>query len=278
MFKLLNIDRQYRQTGNLCDSQEQVNHNMSHNGLVRVLPYRDGLLTFSSFATVFNYILPGSPTVYYYAKRGCAKWTDITDSEPAVSLPFGYTNVNQQSERSLTPKSNTLQASRVFTAASFECFMCQSEMKVNKTGNIKPIYTDFGNQDNDQCWRTEKASTATSGRCETSCYTTAYKFEVASAEVNSYQWFVRRGCAGKVPDVAMVFGLQQQTNICTRESGTLCNDNFGQYSIDEEVKTQVLEPLKCFVCQTTINNTDAHDACYIKQETKQSVVCDTDLR
>ena len=218
--------------------------------------------------------MPGSPTIYYYAKRGCAKWTEITETKPATNLPLGYANVNQQTERSLTPKSNTLKASGVNIATTFECFMCQAVMEINTTEDVEPIYRDFDNQDVENCWHTGKTSTATSGLCETKCFTTAYKYQIASVGFTSYHWFVRRGCAEKVPDAPLVFGLQQQSNLCTKKSGTLCNSNFGQYSIDDEVKMQVLKPIECFVCKTKINNTDAQDACYIKQEKQHLSVCE----
>ena len=98
---------------------------------------------------MYNYVLPDSPSVYYYARRGCAKISDQSGTLPASSLPSGYTNVEMKSQRTLTPKSNVLQATKIAKAQTFDCYSCKSEMTLTAEENHNPSYSDVMDQDKD---------------------------------------------------------------------------------------------------------------------------------
>ena len=98
---------------------------------------------------MYNYVLPDSPLVYYYARRGCAKISDQSGTLPAISLPPGYTNVEMKSQRTLTSKANVLQATKIAKATVFECYSCKSEMVLTVKENYSPSYNDVVYQDKD---------------------------------------------------------------------------------------------------------------------------------
>ena len=225
------------------------------------------------------------------SKRGCTQNPDdgvgvgIFESQADYNvIPSGYTNINQLTQRITSKQGNNLRATAVSIGSPMECFQCEVEMTAIKPGlnPTEPIYDMIKDQDTSSCWQVQhhvtgsntgtfdRIQTASSGQCHGNCYVSAYKYKISNDQLTTFKWFLKRGCARNIEDPKengsevskKIFGLKITNTICDYKNGTLCNDQLNGYDPSLELKTQIIEPIQCYTCQTSENNTDPYDECY----------------
>ena len=257
--------------------------------------------TLACSAIVSNFKLENSDTAdtYYYAKRGCAAnpedgivTGDQTQADSFV-IPKGYTGIKQTNQRVTTKKANTIQASSASVATIMDCYSCSTNMMKTVTGAnpAEPSYDSIKTQDTSLCWQTfppqadsSIAATGTSGRCETACFVSAYKYKEttgpATNPVTTFHWALTRGCAktdaeletGSIPSPDL-YGVSITNYVCDYKNGTLCNSQLESYDTTLQLKTQSVRKIQCFICDTPAGNTDPKNTCYTVPSTEKATEC-----
>ena len=257
--------------------------------------------TLACAAVVSNYKLDASDTAetYYYAKRGCAAnpedGVSTGDQAQADSyvIPKGYTGIKQTNQRVTTTKANTIQASSASIATVMDCYSCDVHMMATVAGAnpSEPSYDSIKEQDTSLCWQTfppqadsSIPATGTSGRCETSCYVSAYKYKETSgpstSPVTTFHWHLERGCAKADAPVATgtvsspdLFSVSITNYACDYKNGTLCNSQLESYDTTLQLKTQTVRKIQCYTCETPAGNSDPNHSCYTVPSTAKAVDC-----
>ena len=257
--------------------------------------------TLACAAVVSNYKLDASDTAetYYYAKRGCAAnpedGVSTGDQAQADSyvIPKGYTGIKQTNQRVTTTKANTIQASSASIATVMDCYSCDVHMTATVAGAnpTEPSYDSIKEQDTSLCWQTfppqadsSIPATGTSGRCETSCYVSAYKYKETSgpstSPVTTFHWHLERGCAKADAPVATgtvgspdLFSVSITNYACDYKNGTLCNSQLESYDTTLQLKTQTVRKIQCYTCETPAGNSDPNHSCYTVPSTAKAVDC-----
>ena len=257
--------------------------------------------TLACAAVVSNYKLDASDTAetYYYAKRGCAAnpedGVSTGDQAQADSyvIPKGYTGIKQTNQRVTTTKANTIQASSASIATVMDCYSCDVHMMATVAGAnpSEPSYDSIKEQDTSLCWQTfppqadsSIPATGTSGRCETSCYVSAYKYKETSgpstSPVTTFHWHLERGCAKADAPVATgtvsspdLFSVSITNYACDYKNGTLCNSQLESYDTTLQLKTQTVRKIQCYSCETPAGNSDPNHSCYTVPSTAKAVDC-----
>jgi len=257
--------------------------------------------TLACAAIVSNYKLDASDTAetYYYAKRGCAANPEdgVTTGDQAQAdsfvIPKGYTGIKQTNQRVTTTKANTIQASSASIATVMDCYSCDVHMIASVAGAnpSEPSYDSIKDQDTSLCWQTfppqadsSIAATGTSGRCETSCYVSAYKYKETSGSstspVTTFHWHLERGCAKADAPVTSgtvtspdLFSVSITNYACDYKNGTLCNSQLESYDTTLQLKTQTVRKIQCYTCETPAGNSDPAHSCYTVPSTAKAVDC-----
>lgn len=257
--------------------------------------------TLACAAVVSNYKLDASDTAetYYYAKRGCAAnpedGVSTGDQAQADSyvIPKGYTGIKQTNQRVTTTKANTIQASSASIATVMDCYSCDVHMTATVAGAnpSEPSYDSIKEQDTSLCWQTfppqadsSIPATGTSGRCESSCHVSAYKYKETSGPstnpVTTFHWHLERGCAKADAPVATgtvsspdLFSVSITNYACDYKNGTLCNSQLESYDTTLQLKTQTVRKIQCYTCETPAGNSDPNHSCYTVPSTAKAVDC-----